>query len=226
MNRGALRRRRRGCCNRTLREVPQNVRLGHPTADAGSLNRRQILHSVLLRNAPNERGVACRSTPRFRRCSRIPRRYRRFRNRRYSSRRRSRNPSSSRIPRRYRRFRNRRYRSRRRSRSRSCSRSRRRSRCSHIRFNPGDDLSDFDGLAHLSHDLHQDAALRAGDLGVDLVGLDGEDVFVALHNVADLLVPGDDGAFDDRLAHLGHDDFYAHGSCSRVGTGRFASIRR
>ena len=43
------------------------------------------------------------------------------------------------------------------------------------------------------------------NLRVDLVGGDFEERLVALHGVARLLEPLGDGAFEDRLAHLGHD---------------------
>ena len=62
-----------------------------------------------------------------------------------------------------------------------------------------------DGLAFLHRNVHQHAGGGRWDFGVNLVGGDLEQRFVAVDDVADLLDPADDGALGNRLAHLGHD---------------------
>ena len=59
-------------------------------------------------------------------------------------------------------------------------------------------------------DVLQDAGGGRGNLGVDLVGGDFEQRFVALNFVAGLLQPLGNSAFDDGFAHLGHDDVSWH----------------
>ena len=73
----------------------------------------------------------------------------------------------------------------------------------------GDDGVDRDGLAFGDLDLGEGAGGGRGDLGVDLVGGDLEERLVALDRVADLLEPLGDGALEDGLAHLRHQDFGA-----------------
>ena len=70
----------------------------------------------------------------------------------------------------------------------------------------GDDGVDLDGCAFRDLDLGEDAGDGRGNLGVDLVGGDLEERLVVLDGVADLLEPLGDGAFEDGLAHLRHDD--------------------
>ena len=69
-------------------------------------------------------------------------------------------------------------------------------------FTHGGAFGDFDFL--------QDAGGGRGDFGVDFVGGDFEQRFVALDFVAGLLQPLGDGALDDGFAHLGHDDVSWH----------------
>ena len=71
---------------------------------------------------------------------------------------------------------------------------------------------DLDGVALGDFDFLEDAAGGGGDFGVDLVGGDFEQRLVALDFVAGLFEPLGDGAFEDGLAHLGHDYVSRHGS--------------
>ena len=73
----------------------------------------------------------------------------------------------------------------------------------------GDDGVDLDGGAGLGLDFGEDARGGRGDLGVDLVGGDFKKRLVALDFVSYLLEPLGNGAFEDGLAHLRHDDFGA-----------------
>ena len=60
----------------------------------------------------------------------------------------------------------------------------------------------------LGGDLGQRSGGWSGHLGVDLVGRDLDQRLVGLDAVADLLQPPKDGAFGDRLPHLGHGDLH------------------
>jgi hypothetical protein len=68
----------------------------------------------------------------------------------------------------------------------------------------GDRRPDGHGLASLDQELRDGTAGRTGDLDVHLVGGHVGDRLVGLDRVALLLVPFEDGAFGDRLAHRGH----------------------
>ena len=96
--------------------------------------------------------------------------------------------------------------------------------CSGSASDDGDDGVDLDGRAGFGLDLGEDAGCGRGDLGVDLVGGDFKERLVALDFVSYLLEPLGDGAFEDGLAHLRHDDFGCgagtslggrHGCCGR-----------
>ena len=73
-----------------------------------------------------------------------------------------------------------------------------------------DDGVDLYGIAGFDLDLLEGAGRGRGDLGVNLVGGDFEQGLVALDFVAWLLEPLGDGSFEDRFAHLGHDDVSWH----------------
>ena len=75
---------------------------------------------------------------------------------------------------------------------------------------------DFDGSAFGKADLSQHAGNRRGNLRVHLVGRDLKERLVNCDGVADLLEPFGDRALEDRLAHLGHDDFRWHASFFRA----------
>ena len=61
--------------------------------------------------------------------------------------------------------------------------------------------------AGLYFDLGKHACGGRGNLGIDFIGRDLEERLVLLHRVAGLFQPLGDGAFKNRLAHLGHDHF-------------------
>ena len=67
--------------------------------------------------------------------------------------------------------------------------------------------ADHDRVALGGVDLHDRAGDRRGNFGVDLVGGYLDQRLVNVDAVALLLVPFEDGAFGDRVPHLGHDDF-------------------
>ena len=71
----------------------------------------------------------------------------------------------------------------------------------------GEHGADGHGVALGGVDLHDGAGGRGGDLGVDLVGRDLDEGLVLGDRVALLLVPFQDGALGDRVAHRRHDDF-------------------
>ena len=78
----------------------------------------------------------------------------------------------------------------------------------------GDDAYDgvdLDGVAGFDLDLLKSAGRGRGDFGVNLVGGDFEQRLVTLDFVAGLFEPLGDGSFEDRFAHLGHDDVSWHG---------------
>ena len=82
---------------------------------------------------------------------------------------------------------------------------------------------DLDRGALGKADLSEHAGHGRGNLGVHLVGGDFEERLVFFDGVADLLEPFGDRALEDRLAHLGHDDFSWHASLFRAsGLRRFA----
>jgi hypothetical protein len=60
-------------------------------------------------------------------------------------------------------------------------------------------------LAFLDEDLGQQAARGGGNVGVDLVCRDLEQVLIALDGIAHALEPLRERSFRDRLAHLRHD---------------------
>jgi hypothetical protein len=64
----------------------------------------------------------------------------------------------------------------------------------------------------LDEDLLDHSGRRRGNLGVDFVGRDLDDVLVGLNRVALLLEPLRDGALDDRLAELRHLYLGSHAS--------------
>ena len=70
----------------------------------------------------------------------------------------------------------------------------------------GDDGVDLDGGAFGDLDFSEDSGHGRRNFGIDLVGGDFEERLVFLDVVADFLEPFGDGAFEDGLAHLGHDD--------------------
>ena len=74
----------------------------------------------------------------------------------------------------------------------------------------GHDGIDIYGLVFLHQNLRQDAGSGGGNFGIHLVGGNLKERLVALHRVADLLKPADDGAFGDAFPHLGHDDLGCH----------------
>ena len=88
----------------------------------------------------------------------------------------------------------------------------------------GDDCVDADGGAFLHLDLAKRAGDGRGDLGVDLVGGDLEQRFVALDGVARLLQPLGEGAFGDGFAHLGHDYVGRHREVLRGAMGAQGAI--
>ena len=76
------------------------------------------------------------------------------------------------------------------------------------------------------HDLDQHAVARRRQLEHDLVGLDVDQVLVALDRLAGLLVPADQRRLGDRLGQLRHFDFDAHDSAfSSVSARRTISPR-
>jgi hypothetical protein len=62
-------------------------------------------------------------------------------------------------------------------------------------------------------DVYKRSGHGRRDLGIDLVGRDLDQGLVRLHPVAYLLQPAKDGAFGNRLPHLGHGDLNARGAC-------------
>ena len=96
-----------------------------------------------------------------------------------------------------------------RSRSGSCANVRGRANRRH-------DAVDGDGLPFLHLDLGQDARRGSRYFGVNLVSGDLEQRFIPVDRVTHLLDPSDDGAFGDRLPHLGHQDGCGHGYVSRL----------
>ncbi len=83
--------------------------------------------------------------------------------------------------------------------SRRCGASAARSR-----LEAGERLADLDDVVGLDERLEDGAGDGGGDLGVDLVGRDLDDRVALGDLVARLLVPLEDDALGDRLAHLGH----------------------
>ena len=73
-----------------------------------------------------------------------------------------------------------------------------------------DDGVHLDGGTGLDLDLLQRAGRRSRDFSVNLVGGDFKQRLVALDLVAGLFEPFGDGSFEDRFAHLGHDDVSWH----------------
>jgi hypothetical protein len=59
-------------------------------------------------------------------------------------------------------------------------------------------------------DFAQDAGSGGGNFGIYFIGGDFEQRFIALHFVAGFLQPLGNCAFNDGLAHLGHDDVSRH----------------
>ncbi len=82
--------------------------------------------------------------------------------------------------------------------------------------NDGNDGVDLRCLTRGNFDFGEDAGGGRGNLGVDLVGRDLKERLVALDGVADVLQPLRDGAFEDGLAHLRHEDVLP-GTGSRCG---------
>ena len=77
-----------------------------------------------------------------------------------------------------------------------------------VHLDLAEDLADLHGRVGLGQDLDQRPRGGGRHLGVDLVGGHLHQRLVGLHPVADLLQPPEDGAFRDRLAHLGHADLH------------------
>ena len=77
--------------------------------------------------------------------------------------------------------------------------------------------SDRDGVALGGVVLHHHAGDRGGDLGVDLVGGDLDDRLVERDGVALLLVPLEDGAFGDGIAHRRHDNLHRARASTAIG---------
>ena len=75
----------------------------------------------------------------------------------------------------------------------------------------GDQLLALDGVAFGELELLDDAVHRRGDFQHHLVGFEVDDVFIAGHGVARLLVPGGDGGVGNRFREDGNFDFGAHG---------------
>ena len=73
-------------------------------------------------------------------------------------------------------------------------------------LNAADHRVDADGGAFLDQDLGKDAGAGRRNLGIDLIGGDLEERFVALHVFAGFLEPFGQGSFDNAFAHLGHYD--------------------
>src|ERR1019366_2711805 len=73
---------------------------------------------------------------------------------------------------------------------------------------------DLNGVAFGNLDFLKDSAGGRGDFGVDLVGGNLEQRFVALDLVTGLFQPLGDGPFENRFAHLGHDYVGRHSSLS------------
>src|SRR5579862_3966967 len=91
----------------------------------------------------------------------------------------------------------------------------------------GDDGVDLDGRTLGELDFAQNAPDGRRNFGVDLVGGDLEERFVFLDRFAGLFEPSGDGAFEDRFAHLRHDDVGRHESFApRCGTWRAAGSCR
>ena len=74
------------------------------------------------------------------------------------------------------------------------------------------------GLALFDIDCHQHAGSGRRDFRIDLVGGNLEERLVTIDRIADLLDPSDDGAFGDRLAHLGHHDGCRHKKPTLLGS--------
>ena len=69
---------------------------------------------------------------------------------------------------------------------------------------------DLDGGAFLHFHFFEHTTGGRRDFGVHFVGGDFEERLVALDTVAGLLQPLGDGAFNNGLPHLGHDDVSGH----------------
>ena len=79
---------------------------------------------------------------------------------------------------------------------------------------------DLDGIPSLYLDFGKRAARRRWNLRVHLVGRNLKQRLVPLYAVADLLQPLGDRPFEDRLAHLRHDDIRAAATGNRGRCGR------
>ena len=77
-------------------------------------------------------------------------------------------------------------------------------------LNDADDGVDGYRLTFPRGDLGEDSLDWRRNLSLDLVGCDLEERFVPIDMIADFLEPAHDRAFDDRFAHLGHDDLSGH----------------
>ena len=69
-------------------------------------------------------------------------------------------------------------------------------------------------IAFGDFDLLKNAAGRCGNFGIDLIGGNLKEWFVALDLVARLFEPFCNGSLENRLPHLGHDYFSRHSSLS------------
>ena len=74
----------------------------------------------------------------------------------------------------------------------------------------------LNGRAFGNFDVAEDPRSRCRNFGVHLVGRDFEQGFVALHFVTRLFQPSGDRPFENRFAHLGHDDISRHNSLPRA----------
>src|SRR5271165_4749264 len=82
--------------------------------------------------------------------------------------------------------------------------------CLTLSSDGADDGVDLHSRAGLDFDVLQRAGSGRRNLGVNLVGGDLKQRFVALDLLAGLLQPLGDGPFKDRLPHLGHDYVCRH----------------
>ena len=70
---------------------------------------------------------------------------------------------------------------------------------------------DLHGVSFRDLDLGEHTTGGRGNLGIHFIGRDFEERLVSLHRVTRLFQPLGDGAFKNRLTHLGHDDIGRHG---------------
>ena len=80
---------------------------------------------------------------------------------------------------------------------------------------PGQDSASVGNNARLDEDLQQYTGSRAGNLGIDFVGVDFDQRVIFLNWVANGFEPFGDGPFNNGFAELGHEQGVGHGVSGR-----------